>query len=158
MLCSFLQQIWNILMHHCSNMRAGECLYPKYELHVCVLLAARKLDPNPESLPAGLLPSVWDRGAVAKWLWMMRVETPSLGTEGFSWSHIHTYSCMWLVLYGHWHFSGVYKVLHDWNSACVAEEVENFYCQYGWKRENLRNRNGSGDSEVQGQSKNKWIL
>lgn len=69
-------------MHHSSNMRLGECLHPKHKLHVCVLLPARKLDPKPESLPAGLVPFVWHTRAVAKWLWMMRLETPLLGTGG----------------------------------------------------------------------------
>lgn len=63
---------------------------------------------------------------------------PSSGTEGFRWSHTHTYSCLWLDLYGHCHISGVYKeMLHDGNSAHVAEEMQNLYCQYGGKRENL---------------------
>lgn len=77
---------------------------------MCVLLPARKLDPTPESLPAGLLPFVWNRGAVAKWLWVMRVgDSPPQGQSGFSWSHIHAYSCMWLVFYSHCHIREVYK-------------------------------------------------
>lgn len=103
--CSLLQQIWNMLVYCSSTVRVKECLHPKYSLHVCVLLPASMLDPNSESLPAGLLPFLWKREEASKWLWMVRVGgLPPQGWRGFS-LRVQTFMhvvCFLRLLPHHW--------------------------------------------------------
>lgn len=50
LLLSLLQQIWNMFVYSCSSGRVEEFLHPKFNLHLCFLLPASRLDPTPRAI------------------------------------------------------------------------------------------------------------